>query len=149
MSEASYATAVSQLGRTHDIIERTIGRAPFAFRPPYGRLSGALSMVAASMGYDILFWSDVLEATETAATNLAHLDQKLGAGSIVLSHDGDRLPGKPTADTLPRLIHRMHERGIKLVTMPELLEAALREHMHKYARNDDTDGPIDTTKTSG
>ncbi|HEY3144289.1 MAG TPA: polysaccharide deacetylase family protein [Acidimicrobiales bacterium] len=123
MGSASAAMARDELGRTHEIIERTIGSAPVAFRPPYGSLSGATGMVAADMGYDIVLWSDRMSSRRTPQRNLHALADTVRPGAIVLAHDGGSLPNQAVIDSLPSLLDWFEEKEIELVTVPELVAA--------------------------
>lgn len=146
MSQATAEVATRELGRTHDVIEKILGRAPFAFRAPYGRVSGALAMVAAGMGYDMLFWSDLLEAADTPASNLSRLGPAVGPGSIVLAHDGGKMGNETVVRTLPGLIRRIRERGFTLVTVPDLLVAMRLEQAKKVSGPQNSH--VAATKTS-
>jgi len=101
-------------------IERAIGRpsAPL-FRPPFGRLDARVAQVAGSLGYrTVVLWdtasSDWLGVTpaDVTADSLAG-----GSGCIVLLHAGPAA----TIAALPAIIAGYRARGIRLVTVPELL----------------------------
>lgn len=120
LGSASAGVARDQLGRGHEAIERITGKAPVAFRPPYGMLSGASSMVAAEMGYDIVLWSDRISSRSTVEHNRHKLVGAVAPGAIILGHDGGDLPNQTVVDSLPDVLEDLKDRGIRLVTIPEL-----------------------------
>lgn len=127
LSNADAQRAQNELGRTHKIIESTTGVSPTVFRPPYGHLSGATSMVAAGMGYDIVLWSDRLDSHAAPAGNISRLRQAIQPGAIVLGHDGGSLPNFTVIRALPSLLSHLVAQGITLVSVPDLLETAKLE----------------------
>lgn len=122
LGAAGAGVARDQLGRGHEAIERITGRAPIAFRPPYGMLSGASSMVAAEMGYDIVLWSDRISSRSTVEHNQHKLVGAIEPGAIIIGHDGGDLPNQTVVDSLPAVLEDLKDRGIALVTVPDLLD---------------------------
>lgn len=121
MSRASSAQARRELGRTHEAIERVTKKVPTVFRPPYGVFSTATELIAAGMGYDMILWSDAVDSRATPASNVARLAKSVGAGSLVLAHDGGKLPNRTVIQTLPSLIEALQRKQLRLVTITELL----------------------------
>lgn len=130
MSLATAGSARAELEKAHEVISTVTGHEPIAFRPPYGRFSGAVAMVAAGMGYDMVLWSDFINARQSVAENLRRVGPAVAPGAIVLGHDGGKLPNSTVVNLLPRLLDRLRDRGFSFVTVPELLENA-RPHTHR------------------
>jgi peptidoglycan/xylan/chitin deacetylase (PgdA/CDA1 family) len=124
LGSASAGLARDQIGRGHEVLEQITGKAPIAFRPPYGMVSGAASMAAAEQGYDIVLWSHRITSRSTPEQQVHKLCGHVGAGSIILGHDGGSLDNTTVVQTLPALLDDLDARSIRLVTIPDL--AALR-----------------------
>lgn len=124
LGNASAELAGDEIQRAQDSIERAIGQTPVLFRPPFGRFSGATSMVAARLGYDIVLWSDRLDSNADPASNVGRLAESMQVGDILLCHDGGTLPNESVADSVAGLLERLQERGIGTVTVPQLMHAA-------------------------
>lgn len=86
-------TAVrSQLQRTHDAIVKVCGKAPTAFRPPYGALSARQRQwIEKEFSYQTLLWDiDTLDWTQTTSADVAARIQqglKPGSANVILAHD--------------------------------------------------------------
>ena len=123
LGKADADKARRELRDAHRVIEDVTGTTPVLFRPPYGGLSGATTMVAADMGYDIVLWSDRMSSRRTPQRNLHTLADTVRPGAIVLAHDGGSLPNQAVLDSLPALLDWFEEEEIELVTIPELMAA--------------------------
>jgi peptidoglycan/xylan/chitin deacetylase (PgdA/CDA1 family) len=114
-----------QIINTDKIISQYTGFAPTLVRPPYGNINETQIKWLAGQHKKIINWDvDSLDwkglSAEQIETNiLAHVHP----GAIVLQHaaggECEDLSGTVTA--LPRIIGRLRDNGIKLVTVPELL----------------------------
>lgn len=98
------------------------------FRPPAGKLTTGLVDYAKSKNYAIIMWSVETHDTRpntTAADIVERTLREVKAGSIVLLHDGggDRTT---TRKALPTLIRRLRQKGYRFVTVPELLQLAVK-----------------------
>jgi peptidoglycan-N-acetylglucosamine deacetylase len=144
LSTAQAPFVEKELGRTHEIITRVTGQTPKLFRPPYGYFSGATVMIATSMGYDMVLWSDRIFAGDTAQHNVERLSQLIGPGAIVLGHDGGPLRNMTVVHTLPKLLSHLHEQGFQFVTVSELLRLAGAEQFQPKP----DDGTISTVTTN-
>ncbi|MFD9223548.1 polysaccharide deacetylase family protein [Streptomyces sp. NPDC060064] len=83
-----------ELGRTSEVIERTLGSAPLWYRAPYGAWNKHSFEIGAELGMEPLAWTvDSLDWTEPGTESIVRrvLDGA-GPGVVVLSHDagGDR-----------------------------------------------------------
>ncbi|MEU0689741.1 polysaccharide deacetylase family protein [Streptomyces uncialis] len=90
----SRAAIRSEMKRTSDMIERTVGEPPLWFRAPYGAWNRAVFEIGAELGMEPLAWTvDTVdwETPGTAAITRA-VREGAGPGVVVLSHDagGDR-----------------------------------------------------------
>ena len=122
-----------ELLRAHQVIVDVTGTEPTLFRPPFGRFSGGVGMAAARMGYDIALWSDRINSRDTVEHNVARLARSVQPGDVILGHDGGRLPNHVVVETLPRLLDELDERGLRLVTVAELLTTARLEQADALA----------------
>ncbi|HEY3763781.1 MAG TPA: polysaccharide deacetylase family protein, partial [Gaiellales bacterium] len=89
------------------------------FRPPGGGWSDTVVAIASSLGVRLVLWSvDPRDwAAGATAKGVAHsVLTHVHAGSIVIMHDGggDRTA---TIGALPRIIHGIRHRGLRLVTI--------------------------------
>jgi peptidoglycan/xylan/chitin deacetylase (PgdA/CDA1 family) len=111
-----------QLLSTIAAIRAQSGYTPCVFRPPYGDVDAAVIRTARSLGLATIGWnvdpSDYAQPG-TAAIVRRVLEQ-VRPGSIIISHDG----GGPRVQTLaayPKIIAKLHGRGYRIVTIPQLL----------------------------
>jgi len=115
-----------QIRRTDEAIRSLAGYRPTFVRPPYGNISenqiGWLASehkVIVNWDIDSLDWKG-LDAEQVKTNVLAHTHP----GAIVLQHSaggtGEDLSG--TVQALPDIISKLRSDGIKLVTVPELLD---------------------------
>jgi peptidoglycan/xylan/chitin deacetylase (PgdA/CDA1 family) len=111
------------------------------FRPPRGELTAAAVCAAAELGQDLLLWS-VDRGPGGVASPAAvadHLARAVGPGDVVCLHDGigrgsfnphgalaRRLRARRLVElaALPTALRRLQARGIRLVTVSELVERA-------------------------
>ncbi|AYB38576.1 polysaccharide deacetylase family protein [Brevibacillus laterosporus] len=115
-----------QVIRTDELISSFTGYKPSFIRAPYGNINEDQILWLASQHKKIINWDvDSLDwkglSTEQVKTNiLAHVHP----GSIVLQHAGggigEDLSG--TVHALPEIIKKLRNDGVKLVTIPELLD---------------------------
>ncbi|HIK22204.1 MAG TPA: polysaccharide deacetylase family protein [Thermosynechococcus sp. M3746_W2019_013] len=98
------------------------------FRPPGGNLTTGLVDYAKSKNYAVIMWSVDPHDTRpntTAADIVERTLKNVKPGSIILLHDGggDRAT---TRKALPTLIRRLRQKGYRFVTVPELLQLAVK-----------------------
>jgi peptidoglycan/xylan/chitin deacetylase (PgdA/CDA1 family) len=115
----------TQITKTDRLIKKYTGYNPYLVRPPYGNTNEDQIRWLSSQNKKIVNWNvDSLDwkglSAEQVATNvLAHVQP----GSIILQHaaggTGEDLSG--TINALPKIIKKLKEDGVKLVTVPELL----------------------------
>ena len=119
--EESSSSLETDLTRNEDWIEHTFGVSsrPF-FRPPYGAYNSSALAVAGRLGYTkVIMWSGTV-----ADSNVRTVGYILGAirhwakpGAIILMHGN--YPA--TSFALPQIIEILRQRGLRPVTLAELL----------------------------
>ncbi len=106
-------------------VQEICGVAPRFFRPPAGFHSPLVCPLLAVLGLRLATWTrrgfDTRDAS--AARVLARLQRNLGAGDILLLHDGNAArsgDGTPVVlRVLPELLRALQDRGLKAVTLPQ------------------------------
>lgn len=99
----------SEIGRTSDVVQQSVGEAPVWFRAPYGAWNRAAFEIGADLGMEPMAWTvDTLDWKEpgTAAIVSRALDGA-APGAIVLNHDagGNRSQSvQAVATYLPQLL---------------------------------------------
>lgn len=117
-------TAIAEIRKGDEAIERVTGRRPTIFRPPRGNLTGAALSEASRLGYDIVLWSLQLhESAFDAEGNARYVADSVTPGTILLAHDTGNPSRRVGLAALPKLIDLVRDRGYTFVTTSELLEA--------------------------
>jgi peptidoglycan/xylan/chitin deacetylase (PgdA/CDA1 family) len=109
---------------------------PHVFRPPRGWTSSTAARAAAALGLRTVFWTDCLEARlhHGVPAAAAQVADGAHAGSVLLLHDGGRIPGpnaqeldrSATVEALPYLLAKLHRRGLAAASLRRLLPEPLR-----------------------
>jgi peptidoglycan/xylan/chitin deacetylase (PgdA/CDA1 family) len=98
------------------------GQFPRLFRPPYGAFDATTFRVLRSLHMLMVLWSvdtdDYRQPGVGTIVNRALSGARPGA--IILMHDAGGLRAQTIA-ALPLIVHALHRRGYKLVTLPQLL----------------------------
>ncbi|GAA2926582.1 polysaccharide deacetylase family protein [Streptomyces enissocaesilis] len=99
----------SELGRTSEIVERTVGDAPDWYRAPYGAWNRRSFEIGAELGMEPLGWTvDTLDWREPGTRAIVRrVREGAGPGVVVLSHDagGNRQQSVAALRTyLPQLL---------------------------------------------
>jgi peptidoglycan/xylan/chitin deacetylase (PgdA/CDA1 family) len=106
--------------RTQSAVEAEGPRAPQLFRVPYAIHSKATDEVALKLGLVEVFWN-VDSGDDVAGVHVrqivANVRRGLRPGAIVLMHDIHRR----TLAALPLVLRAIHERGLRVVSVTELL----------------------------
>ena len=115
------AQMADEIARTQDEQERLARRRGRLFRLPYGFSSPTALEVVAAQGLTCIEWDTVTGDPDPHIGARAILRNALGArnGSIIIMHMNGR--GWHTAEALPRVIRRLRQRGLILVTVSQLL----------------------------
>ncbi|MFD9356898.1 polysaccharide deacetylase family protein [Streptomyces sp. NPDC060031] len=101
----------SEIGRTSEVVQQSVGEAPQWFRAPYGAWNRAAFEIGAELGMEPLAWTvDSLDWTEPGTTAIVSRILKGAApGVVVLSHDagGNRSQSvQALSSYLPQLLAR-------------------------------------------
>ena len=117
---------IEELARTEQILQDLTGRTSKPFwRPPYGARNNHVLNVAAAQGYRSIYWTlDSLDSVGQPKTPDFLFNRVTNPpagveldGAVVLQHVGFQ----GTADAFPRILDRLQELGLQVVTMSELL----------------------------
>jgi peptidoglycan/xylan/chitin deacetylase (PgdA/CDA1 family) len=115
-----------ELRRTDDAIKSATGTGPTLMRPPYGSLTARQKRwIHDEFGYQIILWDvDPLDWKRPGAAVVCNrILKETRPGSIVLSHDIH--PG--TIEAMPSTFDQLEARGLKFVTVSELIRMARSE----------------------
>ena len=114
------------LERAQKVLERASGKRPRWFRAPVGVLSPRVVSAARLAGLTLVSWTASARDGVSGATvprSARRLVRALRPGAILVLHDaaerGDRTPICP--QVLERVLEAMHARGLRSVTLDELL----------------------------
>jgi len=115
----------AELQQAQRSIERVCGVPPRFFRAPAGLRSPLLDPVLRQLGLQLASWTrrgfDTVNSD--AAAVLRRLTAHLGAGDILLLHDGHAArtsAGRPVVlEVLPALLKAIEQRGLRTVTLRE------------------------------
>jgi peptidoglycan/xylan/chitin deacetylase (PgdA/CDA1 family) len=129
---------MADIERTQRAVEDAAGVRPILFRPPVGYVSSRTAVGAKKAGVRVVAWSarGIDGLRETDPDRVAErVEKKLVDGAIVLLHDAaerdDFEPG--TIAALPRILDSLEERGLRSVTVEELLDGRVEEHQEPAA----------------
>ncbi len=126
LSEQDFDGVTRQLKRTHDAIVTYTGRVPRLLRPPWGHLGGSTLLAANALGYDVVLWSYQMHEKRYAQNPQAQISDivtKSRPGEIILAHDYGDQQRLVALGHLGPMIEGLRARGMKLVTVSELLAA--------------------------
>ncbi len=124
LSKMSEGSVRDQIQRTHDVVKQETGLTMTLFRPPYGGFTANQRAWAnATWGYKTILWDvDSLDwKHRNPAKTQAIILSDARPGSIILCHDIH----KTTVDAMPATLDGLLAKGLKLVTVSELIK------MHK------------------
>jgi peptidoglycan/xylan/chitin deacetylase (PgdA/CDA1 family) len=110
-----------ELAATDRRIHAATGFEPCLFRPPYGLVDNRVTAAARRARLEMVLWSvdshdDRDPGVEAIRANAVRFAEP---GSIVLMHDGGHHP--QTVRALPAVIRGLRSRGLRLVTVTDLL----------------------------
>lgn len=111
---------LSEIDRTQQVILDTVGHAPLTMRPPYGAITTRQSrMLSAERNLPTIIWS--VDPQDWRRPGSAVVAQRMvsGArpGAIILAHDIHA----PTVRAVPAALEGLRARGLRSVTLSELL----------------------------
>lgn len=115
----------AELSETQDVLEALAGRRPRWFRPPFGEVDARIAGEAAEVGLGTINF-DVASGDPAPGMTRARLVHAVLAnvrpGSIVVLHANHRRFA--TAEALPEIIEGLRAKGLELVTVSRLVDAA-------------------------
>jgi peptidoglycan-N-acetylglucosamine deacetylase len=118
----SSADIATQLRRTSDIIQQTLGVPPTFFRPPYGVFNTTVLTQANLMGLTTIIWND--EAHDWLRPGIDVISSRIlglaGNGAIILLHDGGGNRYQ-TVKALPTIITTLRAKGYNFVTLQQMV----------------------------
>jgi peptidoglycan-N-acetylglucosamine deacetylase len=117
------AGLTQEIALAQQIISETTGQSPLYFRAPAGLRSPLLDPVLQKLDLKLVSWTR--RGFDTITTNprkvQERLEHQLGAGDILLLHDGNAASapsGVPIVlEVLPRLLETGRERGFSMVSL--------------------------------
>jgi peptidoglycan-N-acetylglucosamine deacetylase len=115
-----------QIQKTEEILQKLTGYSPKLIRPPYGNINEEQIKWTTSQHFTVINWNvDSLDWRGLTADQVIHnvLDST-SSGSIVLQHSAGGKRGKlsGSVQALDVIIDRLKKNGIRMVTVPELLD---------------------------
>jgi peptidoglycan/xylan/chitin deacetylase (PgdA/CDA1 family) len=128
-AKMSDAGVRSQLQRTDDAIKSATGARPTLLRPPYGSITTREKRwIHDQFGYQIILWDvDPYDWKRPGPSVVrSRILKETRPGSIVLSHDIH--PG--TIEARPSTLDALEAKGIKFVTVTELIPMAVPHPSH-------------------
>jgi peptidoglycan/xylan/chitin deacetylase (PgdA/CDA1 family) len=113
-----------EIMRTHEMIHTVTGRETSLLRPPYGHLGGSTLLAAASLGYNVVLWSETMHEAKyrsNPAGQVSDIVEHTTPGSIVLAHDVGTSARLVALRRLGEMIAGLRARGYRFVTVSELM----------------------------
>jgi peptidoglycan/xylan/chitin deacetylase (PgdA/CDA1 family) len=110
----------SEMSKTQAAIVRAAGVKPRTMRPPYGALrTEQRNTIFSEFGYPTIMWSVDPQDWKRPGPSVvtSRILSKSGNGSIILAHDLH----KPTVDAMPRTLDGLLSRGLKFITVSQML----------------------------
>jgi peptidoglycan/xylan/chitin deacetylase (PgdA/CDA1 family) len=107
----SEAAQQAEICGNADLIERTYGRRPVLFRPPYGNYDAATQRAAAACGMRaIVIWQETVNADVVAFREVTHFRP----GDVILMHFRDSF-----VQELQVVRDRVHEAGLRFALLED------------------------------
>lgn len=114
-----------EVTETDKALKEVVGFEPNLFRPPYGGLTDEIVMELGRMDYKVIGWNvDSLDWKEIGAEEiLTNIESNLKPGAIILLHSGGNWDQDLSGgvEALDLLIPKLKKQGIRIITIPELL----------------------------
>ena len=111
-----------ELQSTQDVMDSLTGRRASLFRPPYGEYDERVVRIAASIGLKTIQFDLASGDPDPAISKdrlVRYVSSMARSGSIIVMHINRR--GWHTAEALPEIISRLHQRGFIFMTVSEML----------------------------
>jgi peptidoglycan/xylan/chitin deacetylase (PgdA/CDA1 family) len=117
-------SALDEVRRCHDEVAAVLGRAPRLLRPPWGHVGGTTLLAADALGYDVVLWSLRMPERDFRSNPtgiVGRVVDQARPGTIMLAHDTGNPDRLITIDNLPAIVKGLRAKGLRLVTVAELL----------------------------
>jgi peptidoglycan-N-acetylglucosamine deacetylase len=115
----SSSIILKELRDTDDLIFDVVGSRPRFFRPPYGVTNPMVASAIRQGNYSTIGWS--VRSFDTMIKDAAQLFKRVSSavkpGDIIVFHDFS----ESTVKMLPQIVEHVLSRGLKLVTVDELI----------------------------
>ena len=110
---------MEEIQKCSEKIEKITGKKTTLYRGPYGEYNETVIRAAKAQNQTTIQWNlDTLDYSGLTGEQMwKRIENKLEAGSIILSHNGT----KHTAESLDMVIHNIQEKGYKIVTVSDLI----------------------------
>ncbi len=123
LTQLTDSAIIEELSKGESAISKVTGKTtkPF-YRPPYGARDKRVREIAASQGYQTIYWSiDALDWKESTGTTEQEVKDRvlnnLNPGYIYLMHIGDNITG----NVLDELFSTIQSRGYSIKSLSEML----------------------------
>ncbi|MBE3591214.1 MAG: polysaccharide deacetylase family protein [Firmicutes bacterium] len=109
---------LDQISRADQAIERATGVRPFWFSTHKGVVNEEILKAARELGHETVMWTaDTVDwMNPTVEWMVGRVMKKAGPGALILMHPTERTP-----EALDRILSALEARGLKVVTVGELL----------------------------
>lgn len=116
-----------EIARTAAALRRLGDGGPLLFRPPFGKKLFGLPLALGRQGHRMIMWDVGEPDTQDPRAYAAHIVERARPGSIILMHVMYR--GNEVARAaLPMVLDGLRRKGLRVVTVSELLARAERPH---------------------
>ncbi len=118
LSRYSRADTSTELSKTNDVIEKTIGVKPIWFAPPSGSFNEETVNVARELDMFTILWTvDTVDWRQPATSEMVNrVLPQVENGTMILMH-----PTKPVAEGLDTMIQEIREKGYVLGTVSDMM----------------------------
>lgn len=131
-----FATIYQELSKTQKAVLRATGARPTVFRPPYGEYNADVVTAARQLGLTVVTWgsdaNDWVTPQPSADLIVSRILSAAGNGAIFLLHEGGGNRTNTVA-ALPAIITGLQARGLRLVTLPQMLASLNPEHLSNHS----------------
>ncbi len=119
LTKLSPDRVAAELGNTRQLLERASGSPVMLFRPPYGARNPVVDATAKRFGLLQVIWNvDTQDSEHATPAQIVQLAREgMRPGAVILLHENQ----PQTLVALPRILRTLRNRGLRSVTVPELL----------------------------
>ena len=114
-----------EIARTDAALRRLGARGPPLFRPPFGKKLFGLPLAVRRQGHRMIMWDVAEPDTRDPRAYAAHIVERARPGSIILMHVMYR-SNATGREALPLVLDGLRRKGLRVVTVSELLARAER-----------------------